>query len=125
MQFQGSEGTGTDVHGLRPHPGVDRREALPMSARRLARRIRAFHRLMEYRRTLVILQSESCKDGAEEEYDLNALLNQRYEQLMRATQQQARALARQRLTAIEHDLAVDPKVKNGMSARIQRRDLAC
>ena len=126
MQFQGSEGAGTDLHGLRSHPGVDRREALPMSARRLARRIRAFHRLMEYRRELSRLQApESGEDTVPEDYDLNALLDQRYKQLMRAIQQQARALARQRLTAIGHVVAIDPKVKNGASARIQRRDLAC
>ena len=101
MQFQGSEGTGTEVDGFRTHRGRGGRQAPPMSAQCLARRIRAFHRLMNYRRTLAILQSESGKDGADEEYDLNALLNQRYEQLMRAVQQQARALARQRLGGIQ------------------------
>ena len=124
MRFQGSEGTGADVYGVRAYLGRGGRQAPPMSAQRLARRIRAFHRLMAYRRTLVILQSESYKDGVDE-YDLNALLNQRYEQLMRVVQQQARALARQRLTAIEHVVSIDPIVKNGTSARIQRPVSAC
>ena len=53
MQFQGSEGTGTDVSGLVRHPGRGGRQGPPLSNQRLARRIRAFYRLMRYRRELV------------------------------------------------------------------------